>query len=199
MFSFDIITHEIHEIGNFVDQEYGYNLSGNFEEIIIKSSSNVTFDLPKTVSLDAIEVEPSIITENLDEVTLTSSDTLVAKIIKHKIVLIGEGIVTITLEKVENEEQYGTIQYKEMIVENTKITNIERHLDLELKVFPNPTQTTFSISQQVDQISIYSLQGRLLKSFDNQINYNVSDLKHGVYIIEGIIGNKVSRAKLLIQ
>ncbi|MEO9483928.1 MAG: T9SS type A sorting domain-containing protein [Ekhidna sp.] len=54
----------------------------------------------------------------------------------------------------------------------------------EIKLFPNPVSNYFHVdSKDVDQIAIYNLGGKLIKSVPNQEKVVVSDLDTGLYLI----------------
>ncbi|MEL6988436.1 MAG: T9SS type A sorting domain-containing protein [Bacteroidota bacterium] len=56
-----------------------------------------------------------------------------------------------------------------------------------IKVFPNPAQSYFSVSENnvVLQVEVYNLLGRKLKSFKMEagMKYDVSDLNKGMYLV----------------
>lgn len=60
--------------------------------------------------------------------------------------------------------------------------------DIELRVYPNPTTDYLKINNNnvVDQIAVYNLAGKRIKSFNysNGQKYYVGDLPRGMYLIE---------------
>jgi hypothetical protein len=78
-------------------------------------------------------------------------------------------------------------------IDTTDVTNI----------YPNPSTDYFYISNNVSKVEIFSITGQLVKSFANQISgyqYNVSDLKNGMYMVKIVDeNNRVKTTKLLKQ
>jgi len=64
-------------------------------------------------------------------------------------------------------------------------------------VYPNPSRDYFEVQSKgtIQQVQVYSLQGQLVKSFDKQQRYDVSDLAHGVYVVK-IAGDGIMYQKL---
>ncbi len=78
-------------------------------------------------------------------------------------------------------------------IDTTDVTNI----------YPNPSTDYFYISNTVAKVEIFSITGQLVKSFENQVSgyqYNVSDLKNGMYMVKIVDeNNRVKTTKLLKQ
>ncbi len=59
---------------------------------------------------------------------------------------------------------------------------------VELRVFPNPTTVSFSLNDNdsVQDIHVYNLVGREMKSFTYEKNqkYSVEDLPKGIYLVQ---------------
>lgn len=68
-----------------------------------------------------------------------------------------------------------------------------------VRVYPNPSNNYFQISSEavVEKVALYSIQGQLVKSFEKQEKYDVSDLAKGVYLIK-IYGEDCSISKQII-
>lgn len=66
-------------------------------------------------------------------------------------------------------------------------------------LFPNPSRDYFEMQsdRNIQQVRVYSVQGQLIKSFDKQQRYDVSDLAHGVYVVkiagDGILYQKLTK------
>lgn len=56
----------------------------------------------------------------------------------------------------------------------------------KLVLFPNPSKDYFEVQSngKIQQVQVFSLQGQLVKSFQQQQHYNVADLAKGVYIVK---------------
>jgi ELWxxDGT repeat protein len=53
-------------------------------------------------------------------------------------------------------------------------------------LFPNPSRDYFEVQSNctIQQVQVYTLQGQLVKSFNLQQRYDVSDLANGVYVVK---------------
>lgn len=72
----------------------------------------------------------------------------------------------------------------------------------KIALYPNPANTSFQINTDVSNIDIYDITGKEVKSFsgdfDNSNQYDVSDLKSGVYLVNIITrDNKKQTSKLI--
>lgn len=65
---------------------------------------------------------------------------------------------------------------------------------IEIKAFPNPVLTHFSINKNavVEDIIVFNLVGKELKRFDYQDNeqYYLGDLPKGIYLVQFVDRNK---------
>ena len=70
----------------------------------------------------------------------------------------------------------------------SSLSNEDVLLDNSLKVYPNPTQNTFSINQDVNTVQIYDITGKLVKSFSGSFAKNnafdISNLANSIYILK---------------
>lgn len=59
---------------------------------------------------------------------------------------------------------------------------------LGLKLFPNPTNNMFSINKNINILNVYSVTGKLVKTFTGTFqkghNFDVSNLKQGLYLVK---------------
>lgn len=55
-----------------------------------------------------------------------------------------------------------------------------------ISLFPNPSKNYFELSGDVsiEKVEIYSVQGQLVKSFEMQNQYTISDLAKGMYVVK---------------
>lgn len=83
---------------------------------------------------------------------------------------------------------------------NVGINNV---LAYEVKVFPNPANRSVTVSseKEISDINIISLNGRLIRYYNNikssEVNINTNELEPGIYFIE-IISNKHTDLQKLI-
>ncbi|MFY0673387.1 MAG: hypothetical protein JXQ87_08275 [Bacteroidia bacterium] len=66
--------------------------------------------------------------------------------------------------------------------------NFELETRNTFKVWPNPTYGDVIFTNIISDYEIYSLSGRLLKSFENCSQLKINDLKKGTYIIKSLNG-----------
>jgi len=64
----------------------------------------------------------------------------------------------------------------------------EYTLNNSFALFPNPSTNYFELTTnenvQVNEVNVYSLQGQLIKSFQNQSQYDISNLAKGIYMVK---------------
>ncbi len=75
--------------------------------------------------------------------------------------------------------------------------------DNTITLTPNPTKTTFSIQSSinanVESITIYSLSGSLIKTVNNPLDIDVSNLSNGVYIIKVNTADTIINKRLVVS
>ncbi len=71
------------------------------------------------------------------------------------------------------------------------------------KVYPNPTSTAFNVNANVSNIEVYSLTGKLVKSFKGDFtqsdNFDISNLNTGMYIVKVENANKQTETTKLVK
>lgn len=67
----------------------------------------------------------------------------------------------------------------------------------ELSIFPNPSQSSFSVNTNTSKVEIYDLTGKLVKSFKGDFTrtdtFSISSLRSGIYIVKA--ENSVQQVK----
>ena len=73
----------------------------------------------------------------------------------------------------------------------------------ELKLYPNPTRTSFKINSNTSNVEVYDITGKLVKSFSGEFNssneFDIVDLKTGVYIVKVENNNNQSMTTKLVK
>ncbi|WP_366523626.1 T9SS type A sorting domain-containing protein [uncultured Kordia sp.] len=68
---------------------------------------------------------------------------------------------------------------------------------MKIIAYPNPVTNSFQISSNnsIENVKLYNITGRLLKTFNERVHYNISDLVAGIYFvnIKTDLGSKVFR------
>ena len=91
--------------------------------------------------------------------------------------------------------------------------NTQELVDNNITICPNPTVSSFSIDTSIAlgtpvHVAIYNLNGQLIKKYDDfqkQANstlnkqYDVSDLKNGIYFVKAVSENTSKTMKLIIK
>lgn len=90
----------------------------------------------------------------------------------------------------------GIIENENAISDNCMPLGLD-DVDLELNVYPNPTESLIMISSDktINKIELHSLHGRILLT--TEVNYlDVSELPKGIYIVKVYVGNKIVHKKI---
>jgi hypothetical protein len=89
------------------------------------------------------------------------------------------------LKMVDNDESY----------EYSKVVSVDKKaIDKTFKIFPNPTSNVFFVENTEGvalDLTVYSVNGQVVKRVLKTNRIDVSDLSNGMYIIEGILDNSV--------
>ena len=67
------------------------------------------------------------------------------------------------------------------------------------KLFPNPATNTISVSKDVVSAKIYSILGKEVKAFNNQKEFDVSNLSNGLYFFKATLNNNVTETIRFIK
>jgi len=86
---------------------------------------------------------------------------------------------------------------------NVTFTNVALGVDefelnkVSVVAYPNPVKNSFQLdsNNSIDSVELYNITGRLLKTFKEEANYDISDLATGIYIanIKTQLGSKTLR------
>lgn len=91
---------------------------------------------------------------------------------------------------------YSTQQLQDPL-SNIEITD---HTESDIKLFPNPAQNSFRLSQDIEHISIVNMNGQqVLEYNENLSTYSIENLNTGVYIINVKTEKGNRRIKLIKQ
>ncbi|GAK97826.1 malto-oligosyltrehalose trehalohydrolase [Nonlabens tegetincola] len=87
---------------------------------------------------------------------------------------------------------------------NNPLSNeeVQEQLKSSFIIYPNPAQSSFNIQSdtEIDQVVIYNTLGQVVKTFEHEtINYDISDLKSGLYFVQASLNGRISQNKLYIK
>jgi glycosidase len=84
----------------------------------------------------------------------------------------------------------------------TTLSNDTFDLSDSVVLYPNPSNDYFSINTNTSKVQVYAISGQLVKSFDNQSSgyqFNISDLKAGIYMVKITDSNNRLKTSRLIK
>jgi hypothetical protein len=128
-------------------------------------------------------------------------------------VVVTYDTVTITTYTVDDEiiEEYDSFQVvkdsddndeaDEKSDSNDITTNIEEEELTEFSIWPNPVSHVLNIAgvETIDNVSVYSLTGKLLKTGGNTSTSDISDLPSGVYFVKVKSGSNLFIEQFLVK
>ncbi len=78
------------------------------------------------------------------------------------------------------------------------LTEVEnKKLKKSISIFPNPSKGILNLSEKVDFLLVYSLDGKIVKRAANTDRLNLQELKNGFYLIQIEDNNRIERHKLI--
>ncbi|MFL0353857.1 kelch repeat-containing protein [Xanthomarina sp. GH4-25] len=103
----------------------------------------------------------------------------------------NNGLVTVTY----NNSNSFNISLEGDLDSTLNINSVENSLD-NIKLYPNPTKTSFSINKALNKVQVFDITGKLMTefigNFNKGTNYDVSNLPQSMYFVtvENKIGQK---------
>ncbi|MBU2939819.1 T9SS type A sorting domain-containing protein [Lacinutrix sp. C3R15] len=106
--------------------------------------------------------------------------------------------ITVTLDEfTQNAASNARFRLYEVKLEATLSTN---NIDVQatnITAYPNPVTNSFQINsnKNIESVKLYNITGRLLKTFNEETSYDISDLATGVYVanVKTASGSKAIR------
>ena len=94
----------------------------------------------------------------------------------------------------------GTTPTSNLFLNSTTLS-IQDFSNSTIGIYPNPTKERFYIKSQqnIDTVSIYDVQGKRVKYFNNHVSqyYDIHDLMSGIYFVKLKSGNSLITKKLI--
>lgn len=141
---------------------------------------NVNPDVFSSKIGDHVTLTAIIVPENADNqaVNWSSENPSVATVdTKGKVTLIAEGSTKITATTADgNFTAYCSVVVKPNGISDKKLTDI--------LLFPNPFKDELTVSKEVDEFSVYSIDGVILISEKLTNHINTTGLPKGVYLVK---------------
>ena len=70
----------------------------------------------------------------------------------------------------------------------------------EIAIFPNPTNAMINFSQEINNLEVFDIMGKKIKSFEKtSATFDVTDLEKGIYLLKGKANNTVIFNEKLIR
>ncbi len=86
------------------------------------------------------------------------------------------------------------------------VTSVTDIYDLELRLYPNPTDSRFYIEtggEEIDLVRVFGINGQVVKEVagmgDSRLEISVTGIQSGMYIVQVVSGNNVRTSKLQIS
>lgn len=89
------------------------------------------------------------------------------------------------------------LKIDDIIVSTTSTVEISENSITNFEIFPNPVKDNFQSNKNIDYIEIFNLNGQIVKIFQNQVEYNISELKQGVYFVKIYSENLIISSKIV--
>lgn len=90
----------------------------------------------------------------------------------------------------ENTSFKGSLMIRPVLGGDYVVEEVNIQQTNRLGLYPNPSQNEINISEltadSCNEVMIYDMAGRLMKSFSNEVRFNVTDLPNGLYMMRVI-------------
>ena len=81
---------------------------------------------------------------------------------------------------------------------NYVLTGVESEkIKKSISIFPNPSGGIFNLSNKVENIIVYSIDGKIVKRINDTDRINLQEFKNGYYVIQIEDNNRIEKHKLI--
>ncbi|RCW92123.1 T9SS type A sorting domain-containing protein [Winogradskyella arenosi] len=130
-----------------------------------------------------------------------SNNALVERTLEYPYVLNLSPVATNITFTVDELAQNGVnnvrLRIYDVTVNGTLSTQDFNRTELTVKVYPNTVQNSFQIdsNNSIEQVALYNITGQLIRTYGEEVNYNINDLSSGIYLvnIKTALGSKTLR------
>jgi len=169
----------------------GYTDVGDFAEykIFVSKDGNYQLDIRSAAQNNSGSIDFEIVNENsvenLTSVSLPITGGWQSWFTSSTSVVLNKGVYTLRMKIVKSGFNLNWFEFKFVNSLSTEILVKE-----SITVFPNPVSDNFQIKIQnqltVNNVKVFDFSGRLVKEIKpihQQVNYSLSNLKSGIYLV----------------
>ncbi|MEM8897501.1 MAG: choice-of-anchor tandem repeat GloVer-containing protein [Bacteroidota bacterium] len=199
----DVGTYAITVSGASSDN-YNISYTGGFLTIV-QANQTITFDSLENRIIgqsDATFTLSATTTSGLD-ITYQSSNDSVISINGNEVTVLAAGTAEITASQAGNSNYLAADDVvRTLVVEESTTTSLEEDvLDISGAIYPNPVTRQFQINTDFNftDVTLYDIEGRVVKRFGKQNEYFVGNLTAGTYLIELRNSQQLKRGRLIVR
>lgn len=199
----DVGTYAITVSGAESDN-YNISYTGGFLTIT-QANQTITFDSLENRIIgqsDATFTLAATSSSGLDITYETSNDSVIS-INGNEVTVLAAGTAEITASQAGSNNYLAAEDVvRTLVVEESTTTSLEEDLlDISGAIYPNPVTRQFQINTDFNftDVTLYDIEGRVVKRFSKQNEYFVGNLTAGTYLIELRNSQQVKRGRLIIR
>lgn len=168
--------------------------SDNGSNLIINSSPNVTLG---SFNLVCLSSPPITLSGGLPASGTYSGAGVSSNIFNPTDAGIGTTLITYTYTDITT----GCSGSAQSTIEVDECLKIDEKTKESMSVFPNPTNNEFIIQAEglLEEVLLLELNGKIVKRFDSNLAFDVSEITNGVYFVQAKIKGKPYIQRLIIQ
>lgn len=169
---------------------------------ITQATQEITFPELETKTVGDADFNLTATTSSTLPVSYTASNDSVVIINDDLVTIIGEGTVEITARQIGNNNYLAAESVsRTLIVQASVSTNIADALDISQAIYPNPATRQFQLQTDFNylEVTLYDIEGRVVKKFSKQNSYFVGDLPTGTYLVELRNTEEAKKGRLIVR